>query len=231
MNKRIIIGSILVVFMLMLLPSTTAVQFNADKMTNIPDIKEIQNMDINELIDFIVEVSEQYPQIHEEVTHQIEEIENGEILQDELNEPDGNQSIFEKIWLGVFKYRLFRLYISLFIYLYFQSKLTLMRTAIWGIKVLKWLRIGIILGFVDPNLPGPSETPHISFEMDIENNTLTVVSTDTALWSDIDQIGSGSCDPLPTGEVTVGDQITNCIGIIVLRYIPTNDILGVFEFE
>ena len=79
----------------------------------------------------------------------------------------------------------------------------------------------------------PPDTPEIIFAMDLENNTLTVVyvNPDDVLWSDLDQIGSGTCDPLPTGNVTVGDMITNCSGTIVLRYIPTNEVIGVFEFQ
>lgn len=233
--KKIMIGSILAVFMLMLLPSSIAVQSNAglNGITKLPDIEKIQNMDIDELIDVIVELSKEYPLIHEEIVCQIEEMEDEEILQDELNElADSNQSIIEKIWLGVFNYRLFRLYISLFVYLYVQSKLTMIRTTTWAIKVLRWVKIGIILGIVDPTIQGPSETPDISFEMDMENNTLTVISVspEDVLWTDIGQIGSGSCDPLPTGNVTVGDEITNCAGIIVLRYAPTDDVLGIFDF-
>jgi len=233
--KKIMIGSILVVFMLMLLPSSIAVQSNAglNGIAKLPDIEKIQNMDIDELIDVIVEISKEYPLIHEEIVCQIEEMEDEKILQDELNEPaDSNQSIIEKIWLGVFNYRLFRLYISLFVYLYVQSKLTMIRTTTWAMKVLRWVKIGIILGVVDPTIHGPSETPDISFEMDMENNTLTVISVspEDVLWTDINQIGSGSCDPLPTGNVTVGDEITNCAGIIVLRYVPTDDVLGIFDF-
>lgn len=57
------------------------------------------------------------------------------------------------------------------------------------------------------------------------------VTPNTVPWSDIDQIGSGHCDPLPNGTVLIGDEITNCSGFIVLRYIPSNEILGVFEFD
>ncbi|MCK5112595.1 MAG: hypothetical protein KAQ84_03550, partial [Thermoplasmatales archaeon] len=146
---------------------------------------------------------------------------------------DSNQSLIEKIWLRVFNYRLFRLYISFWILIYLQSKITLLRTINWAMKLLRWIQVGIILGIVDLPQYEPPETPDISFEMDIENNTLTVsyVYPEDVLWGDIDQIGSGTCDPLPTGNVTVGDEITNCMGMIVLRYIPTDEVLGVFEFE
>ena len=69
--------------------------------------------------------------------------------------------------------------------------------------------------------------------MDDVNNTLTVtfVTPGDTFWDDIDQIGSGTCDPLPTGNVSAGDVITNCSGIIVLRYIPTSGVIGVYEFD
>ena len=233
MNKKIIVGSVLIVFMLMLLPSTSAVQVKTglNGITKPTDFKEIQNMNIDELIDFIMELAEGNPEIQDEIIRQVEEMEDEDILQEEL--ADSNQSFIEKIWLRVFNYRLFRLYISFWLLIYFQSKITLMRTINWAMKLLRWIQIGIILGIVDLPHYEPPETPDISFEMDMENNTLTVsyVYPEDVLWSDIDQIGSGTCDPLPTGNVTAGDEITNCMGIIVLRYIPTDEVLGVFEFE
>jgi len=235
MKKKMIvgIGSILVVFMLMLLPSTTAVQLNTglNRITKLTDFEEIQNMNVDELIDFIMELAEGNPEIQDEIIRQVEEMEDEDILQEEL--ADSNQSLIEKIWIGVFNYRLFRLSVSFWISLYLQSKITIIRTIHWAMKLLRWVQVGIILDIIDLNPDGPQETPDISFEMDMENNTLTVSSVypENVSWSDIDQIGSGTCNPLPTGNVTVGDEITNCIGMIVLRHIPTNEVLGVFNFE
>ncbi|UCF12088.1 MAG: hypothetical protein JSW06_08605 [Thermoplasmatales archaeon] len=187
-------------------------------------------MNIDDLTDFIMGLAERNPEIQDEIICQIEEMDDEDILQEEL--ADSNQSLIEKIWFRVFYYRLFRLYLSFLILLCFQSKITLMRTINWAMKLLRWIQIGVILGIVDFPIYEPPVTPDISFEMDIENNTLTVsyVYPENVLWSDIDQIGSGACDPLPTGNVTTGDEITNCIGIIVLRYIPTDEVPGVFEF-
>ena len=233
MKKKIIVGSILVVFMLMLLPSNTAVQLNTglNRITNLTDFKEIQNMNMGELTDFIMELAEGNPKIQDEIIRQVEEMEDEDILQEEL--ADSNQSVIEKIWMGIFNYRLFRLSVSFWISLYLQSKITIIRTIHWAMKLLRWIQVGIILDIVDLNPDGPQETPDISFEMDMENNTLTVSSVypEDVSWGDIDQIGSGTCNPLPTGNVTVGDEITNCIGMIVLLYIPTNEVLGVFDFE
>jgi len=226
MNKKIISVSVLVVFMLMLLPSTTAIQEKKglNGITNLTDFKEIQNMNLDELIDFIMELAEGNPEIQDEIIRQVEEIEDEDILQKELDTlADDNQSFIEKIWFRVFNYRLIRLFISFGLLLNSQSQIALLRTTHWTTKLLRWIQVGIILGIVDIPDYEPPETPDISFEMDLENNTLLVdyVTSEDVLWSDIDQIGSGTCDPLPTGNVTVGDEITNCLGMIVLRYIPT----------
>ena len=232
MKKKMIVGSIFVVFMLMLLPSTTAVQLNTglNRISKLPDFKDIQNMNMGELTDFIMKLTEGNLKIQDEIIRQVEEIEDEDILLEEL--ADSNQSLIEKIWIGIFNYRLFRLYVSLWISVYHQSKITIMRTIHWAMKLLRWIEVGIILDIVDINPDGPQETPHISFDIDMENNTLTVSSVypEDVMWGDIDQIGSGTCNPLPTGNVTVGDEITNCMGMIVLRYIPTNEVIGVFEF-
>jgi hypothetical protein len=236
MKRKIIIGSLLAAFILMLLPTTNAVQLNTSLkgITTIRDLDDIRNMDLEELMNYILEFVKECQWIPDEVIQQLEELEEEEIIFEEINEiPDDNQTLRERIWLRIFQYRIFRLYISLCIFAWTQSKLTLMRTLTWGIKVLRWVKIGILIGVVDPTPEEPPETPEIIFMQDSENNTLTVVSVDRddVLWEDIDQIGSGNCDPLPDGNVTAGDVIINCIGIIVLRYKPTNEVIGIFEFE
>ena len=102
MNKKIIVGSILVVFMLMLLPSTSAVQVKTglNGITKLTDFKEIQNMNIDDLTDFIMELAEGHPEIQDEIIRQVEEMEDEDILQEEI--ADNNQSLIEKIWLRVF---------------------------------------------------------------------------------------------------------------------------------
>lgn len=234
MGKRILFGSVLVIICMLLLPSTSALQIDdefEDKI-NLEYIKDIQSLDYDQLAEFFIDLSEDYPLIQEEIIDQIEEIDNQE-LEDLTNLADSNQSFIEKAWFSIFKYRGFRLYLSLCLFVYFQSKLTLMRSLTWGIKLLRWVKVGIILGIIDPTSEEPPETPVISFYMDDVNNTLTVTSVtpEDTIWEDIDQIGLGTCDPLPTGNVSAGDVITNCSGIIVLRYIPTNGIIGVYEFD
>ncbi len=36
---------------------------------------------------------------------------------------------------------------------------------------------------------------------------------------------------LPTGLVSEGDTIQNCRGNVALRHIPTNSLMGAFDFE
>ena len=234
MRKRLLFGSMLVIICMLLLPSTSALQTDdefEDKI-DLECIKNIQSLDYEQLSEFFIDLSEDYPLIQEEITEQIEEIDNQDI-KDLTNLADSNQSFIEKAWFSIFKYRGFRLYLSLCLFAYFQSKLTLMRSLTWGIKLLRWVKVGIILGIVDPTPEEPPETPSISFYLDDVNNTLTVasVASEDTFWGDIDQIGSGNCDPLPTGNVSTGDIITNCSGIIVLRYVPTNGVIGIYEFE
>ena len=101
----------------------------------------------------------------------------------------------------------------------------------WGIRLLRLTKIGILLGFIDPSQH--TQTPTIQFQQNDVNNTLTVLAVipSGVLWEDINEIGAGSCDPLPPGEVTVGDMLSNCTGILVLQYSPLNQIIGVFEFD
>ena len=219
---------------MLLLPSTSALQTDdefEDKI-NLEYIKDIQSLDYDELAEFFIDLSDDYPLIQEEIIDQIEEIDDQEI--EDLTYPmDSNQSFIERAWFSIFKYRGFRLTLSLGLFVSFQSKITLMRSLTWGIRLLRWVKVGIILGVIDPASEEPPETPTISFSLDDVNKTLTVtyMDQDEILWEDIDQIGSGTCDPLPTGNVSIGDEITNCLGIIALRYIPTNEVIGVYEFN
>lgn len=234
---------------MVLVPVTNAIQIQTvEKERSISYIsyEKIKNMDADELIIFIQNLAKDYPQLYEDFQRCVDEMENtpvSSMVTKQLSDipitknqgpqpKSDNQTFIEKIFWKIFNYRVFRLYISTCLFLYFQSKFTLMRTMTWGIKLLRLVKIGILLGFIDPSQQQP-QTPDIVFEQDEVNKTLMVVSVnpDNVLWSDIAEIGSGSCDPLPMGNVTVGGEITNCSGIIVLQYIPTEAILGVFEFN
>ena len=230
MKRKIVVGSLFAVFLMILLPISTAVQSN---VTDLRDLKTIRDVTIDDLLDLMIEMAAENPEIPEEMVKLMEELKENEVLYEEFEEtPDDNQSILERVWFRILNYRVFRLYLSLCLFAYFRSKLTLMRTMTWGIKLLRWVKIGVILGFVDPTLEEPPETPQITFVQDYVNFTITVTSVDRddVQWTDIDNVGSGNCDPFPDGVVEAGDQIINCSGIIVLRYIPTNVVLGIFEF-
>jgi hypothetical protein len=248
MKGRIFLGSMLAVFLLVLVPATNAIQIQTIKTESSASFfsyDEIKNMDSAALVVFIRTLAKDYPEIFNEFQQKVKEIDEtpSSAVTEQLwmishcsaqgQQPAAdNQTILEKIYWKIFNYRAFRLFISACLFLYFQSKLTLMRTSTWAIRLLRWVKVGIILGYINPNSPQP-QPPTIMFGQDLVNKTLTVtsVNSDAILWSDIDQIGSGSCDPLPTGNVTVGDTITNCAGIVILRYIPLGQILGVFEFD
>jgi hypothetical protein len=203
-------------------------------------------MDAEEIIVFIHTLSQDYPEISEKFDSYLNTMENTPIpsiltkkLSDRfIKENQGqqptadNQTFLEKIFWKIFNYRVFRVYLSALLFVYFQSKFTLWRTMTWGIRLLRWVKIGILLGIIDTDNQ-PPQTPVIGFQQDETNNTLTVTSTSSAdiLWNDISEIGAGSCDPFPEGNVTTGDMITNCTGIIVFQYLPTYEILGVFEFD
>ncbi len=225
MNKKIIISSTLIVFMLILLPTTTAQQ-----NIQLPEYQDIQNMNITELFAYIQQISPQNP---EELITYLEDFEDNDLPPENINNLANNESLLSRIWSTVANYRFFRLYLSVCITLYTQSTLSLMRTTHWAIKTLKWVQVGIMLGVIKMPDFTPPETPTILFDQNNDNNTLTVldISMENIYWEDIENIGSGTCDPLPPNNITIGDMITNCTGIIVLRYTITDGIIGVYEFD
>lgn len=248
MKRRIIIGSIIAVFLIALVPATNAVQIHTmerELSRTLISYDLLKNMDAEELVAFIQNLASGYPQLSEEFQSAVEKIENTPASSLDANhqsnflveknqgprQRDDNQTFLEKIFWKILNYRLFRVYLSALLFVYFQSKFTLMRTMTWGIRLLRWIKVGILLGFIDPTQQ-PPQTPDIGFQQDLGNDTLTVTyATADVLWSDISEIGAGSCDPFPEGNVTAGDMVTNCTGIIVLQYLPTYEILGVFEFD
>jgi len=235
MKGKLIIGSIGIIFLLILVPATSAIQIQTlEKATATQDYSKdmITRADVSTLLVFLKILVKDHPALSQEFPQQIKEIETAQLPTPlTSHRVSDNQTMLEKIYWKIFNYRVFRLYVSAMLFIYFQSNLTLMRTVSWGIKLLRWVNIGILLGYITTT--STPQQPMIGFEQDNGNKTLTVTSVapSNILWSAIDQIGSGTCDPLPAGNVTVGDEITNCAGIIVLRYLPLNEILGVFEFD
>ena len=245
MKGKIILGSIISVLILALVPATNAIEVQTiqQESSNILiSYEQIKNMDTETLVTFIQGLTNDYPEISQQFHHAVEDIQttplNAHSQSKSLFEknqgqqqPNGNQTLLEKIFWKIYNYRVLRLLISLLLFVKFQSKFTLLRTTTWGIRVLRWVKLGILLGFIDPSQQSP-QTPTIEFHQDPGNATLQVLYADAdILWSDISEVGDGSCDPLPEGNVTAGDMITNCTGIIVLLYLPTYEVLGAFEFD
>jgi hypothetical protein len=249
MKRRSFIGSIVAILLIVFVPVTNAIQIQTvqkELSSSIISYDTLKNMNAEELVVFIQSLAQDYPLLFEEFQHAVDKIKNAPVSSlvtkranaisvDKNRGPQlksDNQTLLEKIFWKIYNYRVFRLLVSTLLFIYTQSKFTLWRTMTWGIRLLRWVKIGILLGYVDPNQQHP-QTPNIVFQQDIVNKTLQVLSINSndVLWSDIDEIGAGSCDPLPVGNVTVGDILTNCSGIIVLQYIPTQEILGVFEFD
>jgi hypothetical protein len=248
MKRRIILGSILAVFLIALVPATNAMQIQSMRQESaraLISYEQLKNMDAEELVGFIQILATDYPQLSVEFQRFVEKIENTPITSIDAKlqrnvlaeksqgsrQNDSNQTLLEKIFWKILNYRVFRVYLSALLFVFFQSKFTLMRTMTWGIRLLRWVKVGILLGYIDP-AQQPPQTPVIDFQQDLGNDTLTVTyASADVLWSDLSEIGAGSCDPFPTGNVTAGEMITNCTGIIVLQYLPTFEILGVFEFD
>ncbi|HUT00026.1 MAG TPA: hypothetical protein VMY59_06895 [Candidatus Thermoplasmatota archaeon] len=249
MKGRTIVGSIVAILLIVFVPVTNAIQIQTvqkELSSSIISYDTLKNMNSDELVVFIQSLAQDYPQLSEEFQHAVDKMKNAPFSSLVTKRADGisvnknqepqsksdNQTLLEKIFWKIYNYRVFRLLVSTLLFIYTQSKFTLWRTMTWGIRLLRWVKIGILLGFIDPNQQQP-QTPNIVFQQDTTNKTVQVLSIDSndVLWSDIDQIGAGSCDPLPVGNVTAGDILTNCTGIIVLQYIPTQEILGVFEFD
>jgi hypothetical protein len=248
MKRRNSIGILIAVFLILCVPVSTAIQIqtiNTITSTSNVSYEMLTTMNAEELSTFIQSVAIQYPHLLKQFQRSVQTIKNTPAsmtetrhrtsgLSDASHEPqprDDNQTFLEKIFWKIYNYRVFRLVISVILFLKYQSKFTLWRTMTWGIKLLRLTKLGILLGYIDPQQT--PQTPSIVFEQDLVNATLTVasVSPDDVLWGDITEIGNGSCDPLPPGNVAVGDTLTHCQGIIVLWYLPRNEVIGVFEFD
>ena len=76
----------------------------------------------------------------------------------------------------------------------------------------------------DANLPA-------IFSMDKNTRTLKVqkIYDENARWED-HEICAGQAE-LPSGEMKEGDVVSNCKGNLALRHVPTNTLLGGFDFE
>jgi len=73
--------------------------------------------------------------------------------------------------------------------------------------------------------------PPAIFAMDKSTNTLTVqkIYEDNLKWEE-HEICSGNAS-LPTGQIKEGDTVTGCKGNVALRHVPSNTLIGGFDFE
>ncbi len=73
--------------------------------------------------------------------------------------------------------------------------------------------------------------PSAIFSMDKNTKTLTVqkIYEDSLKWEE-HEICSGDAI-LPFGNIKEGDVIRNCKGNVALRHIPSNTLMGGFDFE
>lgn len=181
MKMRICFGTTFIVLLLLLVPGINAVEIQTiEKASALSyySYEEIKNMDAEDLVVFINELSKIFPGVFEKIQQMLQEIETtpvSSMMEKELvtatfsedltSHPiNNNQTFLEKIFWKIFTYRVFRLYISTCIYLFYQSKLTLLRTMTWAIKLFRLVKIGILLGIVDPSSQDSPE-PTASYDM------------------------------------------------------------------
>ncbi|KYK20302.1 hypothetical protein AYK24_03845 [Thermoplasmatales archaeon SG8-52-4] len=86
-----------------------------------------------------------------------------------------------------------------------------------------------MMGYISK--PDEENIPDIVFDKDEEKDTLTVLSvSDKVYWKDIKI--DGDCDTSSLGKyIEVGDEITDCIGIIKIYHRPTDTLLYTYKFE
>jgi hypothetical protein len=140
-----------------------------------------------ELIVFIQQLAKEYPRLFIEFQRAVEELTRTSISLNAFTnrnafftkndqgqqQQDNNQTDPEKIFWKIFNSRLFGVYLSAFLCVYFQSKSTLLRTIPGGIRLLRWIKLGILLGFINPSQQ-PPQTPDIGFQQDFDNATILV---------------------------------------------------------
>ena len=91
--------------------------------------------------------------------------------------------------------------------------------------------IFILVGRFEKKEGHINSKPPAVLTMDKSTKTLTVQKLyENDLKWEQHEVCSGSAE-LPGGEIKEGDKITNCKGNIALRHIPTNTLIGGFDFE
>ena len=91
--------------------------------------------------------------------------------------------------------------------------------------------IFILLGLFDKKEEKKIPKPPAIFSMDKNTRSLTVqeIYEDDLKWEE-HEICSGTAT-LPSGPIEEGDTIINCKGNVALRHVPTNTLLGGYDFE
>lgn len=89
----------------------------------------------------------------------------------------------------------------------------------------------LITGYLEKKEETTEKKPPISFKMDRSTKSLKVqkIYEQGLTWEE-NEICSGSCK-IPTGEIKVGDVLKDCEGNIALRHIPSNTLIGGFDFN
>ncbi len=85
--------------------------------------------------------------------------------------------------------------------------------------------------YVSGMLPEAVESSRYISLLEQENNTLVVtyVYPSYLIWSDV-EVSSGIA-MLPSGIISEGDTITNCDGVVTLRWESTNELIGTWIFS
>ncbi len=88
----------------------------------------------------------------------------------------------------------------------------------------------LLLGVFDRN-EDTSHRPPVVFSMDKNTRSLKVqkIYENSINW-DEHEVCSGYCK-LPKGKINEGDMIRDCSGNIAIRHVPSNRLMGGFNFE
>ncbi len=89
----------------------------------------------------------------------------------------------------------------------------------------------ILIGKFDHKETKSTKTPPAVFTMDKNTRTLRVqkIYENNIKWNE-HEICAGNAN-LPTGSIKEGDEIKNCKGNVALRHVPSNTLIGGFNFE
>ena len=96
MKKKLILTSTLIVLMLVLLPTTTAFQNTTQTYQTkpLPTLEEIQQMDINTIIDYLLQLADQHTELQTRLTH----YNNDDLTQDLEDITNNNQTLLQRMF-------------------------------------------------------------------------------------------------------------------------------------